>query len=82
MSIIDDLDYEFYPETEQLGINIPRTNHTVIASGRLDGSVFHVKGNVFDACRDLSPFSDELKNRITEDSLNNRDIAIIFDPIM
>lgn len=79
---IDDFSYEYYPETEQLRINFPRTNHTVIANGRLDGSVFHVRGSVFDACHDLRPISDELKSRITEDSINNRDIAIIFDTIL
>ena len=82
MSDIDDFSYVYYPETEQLGVCIPRTNHTVIASGRLDGSVFHVRGNVFDACRDLRPFSDELKLRIAEDSINNRDVAIIFDTVL
>lgn len=76
----DDFTYQFYPETEQLGINIPRTGHTVIASGHLEGSVFHVRGNVFDSCNDLKDISDSLKSCITEDSINNRDIAIIFDP--
>ena len=77
---MEDFNYKFYPETEQLGVNIPRTGHTIIASGRLDGTVFHVRDNVFDACNDLRTIKDELKSRITEDSINNRDIAIIFDP--
>jgi hypothetical protein len=77
---MEDFDYKFYLETEQLGVNIPRTGHTVIASGHLDGTVFHVRDNVFDACNDLRKISDELKSRITEDSINNRDIAIVFDP--
>jgi len=76
-----DFDYKYYPETEQLGVSIPRTGHTVIASGYLDGTVFHVRENVFDACGDLRNISEELKSRITEDSINNGDIAIIFDPV-
>lgn len=79
MKNMENFDYKFYPETEQLGVNIPRTGHTIIASGRLDGTVFHVRDNVFDACNDLSTIKDELKSRITEDSINNGDIAIIFD---
>lgn len=77
---MEDFDYKLYQETEQLGVNIPRTGHAVIASGCLDGTVFHVKDNVFDACNDLRDIKDDLKNRITEDSINNRDIAIVFDP--
>lgn len=77
---MEDFDYKLYQETEQLGVNIPRTGHAVIASGYLDGTVFHVKDNVFDACNDLRDIKDDLKNRITEDSINNRDIAIVFDP--
>jgi len=77
---MEDFNYKFYPETEQLEVIIPRTGHTVIASGHLDGTVFHVKDNIFDACNDLREIKDELKSQITEDSINNKDIAIIFDP--
>ncbi len=76
---MEDFTYIFYPETEQLGVIIPRKGHIIIANGHLDGTVFHVKDNVFDACDDLRDIRDELKSQITEDSINNRDIAIIFD---
>lgn len=60
MIMHEDFSYELYPEKEQLCVNFPRTHHTVIASGRLDGSVFHVRNNVFGTCKDLRAFSDEL----------------------
>ena len=76
---MEDFEYKYDPETERLRVDIPQRDHPVFVHGHLEGTVFHVKDDVFDACDDLRDIRDELKSRITEDSLNNSDIAIIFD---